>query len=56
MTTVSMFEAKTDLSEYVAGAASNQEPFIVIVRNGIPAAKIVTYESDPGSRIGIAKD
>ena len=38
MTTVSMFEAKTNLSRYVASVVSQQEPYIVITRNGKPVA------------------
>lgn len=55
MTAVSMFEAKTNLSRYVNSVAAKQEPFIIIVRNGVPVAKIVPYESDTGKRLGIAK-
>ena len=46
MTTVSMFEAKTNLSRYVASVVSQQEPYVVITRNGKPVAKIVPYEED----------
>ena len=55
MTTVSMFEAKTNLSTYVASVVSQQEPYIVITRNGKPVAKIVPYEEDTGKRIGLAE-
>lgn len=55
MTTVSMFEAKTNLSRYVASVVSQQEPYIVITRNGKPVAKIVPYEEDTGTRIGLAE-
>ena len=55
MTTVSIFKAKTNLAEYVARVAANKEPFIVIVKNGVPIAKIVPYETDFSKRIGIAK-
>ena len=55
MTTVSMFEAKTNLSRYVASVVSQQEPYIVITRNGKPVAKIVPYEEDTGKRIGLAE-
>ena len=39
MTTVSMFEAKINLSGYVASIAIQQEPYVVITRNGKPDAK-----------------
>ena len=55
MTSVSMFEAKTNLSKYVSSVVDRAEPFIIIVRNGTPVAKIVPYEEDTGKRIGIAK-
>lgn len=55
MTSVSMFEAKTNLSRYVSAVADQQEPYVVILRNGKPVAKIVPYESDPASRIGLAR-
>ncbi len=55
MTTVSIFEAKTNLSKYVATLMEQQEPFIVITKNGKPAAKLVPYEANPSRRIGIAK-
>lgn len=55
MTTVSMFEAKTNLSRYVASVVSQQEPYILITRNGKPVAKIVPYEEDTGKRIGLAE-
>ena len=55
MTSVSMFEAKTNLSKYVPSVESGQEPFVIIVRNGTPVAKIVPYDSDTGRRIGPAK-
>ena len=55
MTTVSMFEAKTNLSKYVSSVADRQEPYVVILRNGKPVAKIVPFEDDGGRRIGIAE-
>lgn len=56
MITVSMFEAKTNLSKYVSSVETNEEPFIIIVRNGKPVAKIVPYDVPVNKRIGIAKD
>ena len=55
MNTVSMFEAKTNLSKYVSLVDSHKEPYIIIVRNGKPVAKIVPYDTPAGKRIGIAK-
>ena len=55
MTSVSMFEAKTNLSRYVTSVASGEESFIVIMKNGRPVAKIVPYEAEVDNRIGIAK-
>lgn len=55
MTTVSMFEAKTNLSKYVASVENGAEPFIVIARGGKPVARIVPYEPETGARIGLAE-
>ncbi len=55
MTSVSMFEAKTNLSKYVSAVSSRQEEYIIIVRNGKPVAKLVPYENETGSRIGAAR-
>ena len=55
MTSVSIFEAKTNLSKYVSAVSSKQEEYIIIVRNGKPVAKLVPYENQTGSRIGVAK-
>ena len=55
MTSVSMFEAKTNLSKYVASVVDKTEPYIIIIRNGTPVAKIVPYEEGTGKRIGIAR-
>ena len=56
MTSVSMFEAKTNLSKYVSSVVDHQEPYVVIVRNGKPVAKIVPYYEETPKRIGIARD
>ena len=55
MIPANMLDAKTNLSKYVAAVANRKEPFVVLLRNGVPVAKIVPYQEDPGSRIGIAK-
>ena len=54
MTSVSMFEAKTNLSKYVSAVSSRQEEYI-IMRNGKPVAKLVPDENETGSRIGAAR-
>ncbi len=55
MIAVSMFEAKTNLSKYVSAIVNQQEPYVVIVRNGKPVAKLVPYAEEKTARIGIAK-
>lgn len=55
MTSVSMFEAKTNLSKYVAAVESGEEPFIVICRSGKPIARIIPYEQETNTRIGFAE-
>ena len=55
MTTVSMFEAKTNLSRYVASVVDHQEPYIVITRSGKPVAKIVPFTDEETNRIGLAE-
>ena len=55
MTTVSMFEAKTNLSKYVASVADHHEPYVVITRSGKPVAKIVPYTDAGAQRIGLAE-
>ncbi len=55
MTSVSMFEAKTNLSKYVASVVDHQEPYVGILRNGKPVAKIVPYYEESPKRIGIAR-
>ena len=55
MTTVNMFEAKTNLSRYVASVENGAEPFVVISRGGKPVAKIVPYRSETTGRIGLAE-
>ena len=56
MTAVSMFEAKTNLSKYVSFVEEKREPYIVIMKNGKPVARIVPYEDTSSSqRIGAGK-
>ena len=54
MTTVSMFEAKTNLSRYVASVVDHREPYVVITRSGKPVAKIVPFTEEV-NRIGLAE-
>ncbi len=56
MISVSMFEAKTNLSKYVSSVETKEEPFVIIVRNGKPVAKIVPYDAPVNKRIGLGKD
>ncbi len=55
MFSVSIFEAKTNLSKYIAALMSKKEGSIVITRSGKPVAKLIPYEADTPKRIGIAK-
>ena len=55
MRSVSMFEAKTNLSKYVASVVDQQEPYVVITRSGKPVAKIVPFTGTENQRIGLAE-
>ncbi|MBQ1423605.1 MAG: type II toxin-antitoxin system Phd/YefM family antitoxin [Lachnospiraceae bacterium] len=55
MTSVSIFEAKANLSKYVSSVASGEESYIIIMKNGKPVAKLVPLDKDTDSRIGMAK-
>lgn len=55
MTSVNMFEAKTNLSKYVLAVEEKKEAYILITRNGKPVAKIVPYDDQPQTRIGLGK-
>ena len=55
MKTASIFEAKTNLSRYIADIQSKEEPSILIMKNGKPVAQIVPYAPPSPQRIGIAK-
>lgn len=50
-----MFEAKTNLSRYIASVVDHQEPYIVITRSGKPVAKIVPFTDEETNRIGLAE-
>lgn len=53
MTSVGIFEAKTNLSKYISSIVNKEESSIVIVKNGKPVARLVPYETSAPSRIGI---
>ena len=56
MTTVNMFDAKTNLSKLVEAVETGAEPEIIIARNGRPVARLLPIRAGaPGQRIGIAK-
>ena len=55
MISVSMFEAKTNLSKYVASVVDQQEPYVIITRSGKPVARIVPYSETEGRRVGLAE-
>jgi prevent-host-death family protein len=56
MSTVNMFEAKTNLSKLVEAVETGREPEIIIARNGRPVARLVPLQAThAGPRIGIAK-
>ena len=52
---VSMFEAKTNLSRYVASVVDRQEPYVIITRSGKPVAKIVPFTETDSRRVGLAE-
>lgn len=53
MTTASIFEAKTNFSKYISAIVSKEVPYVLIVRNGKPVAKLVPLEEETGGRIGV---
>ena len=56
MTTVNMFEAKTQLSRLVEAVETGTVSEIIIARNGRPAARLVPIlPVQKGHRIGIAR-
>ena len=57
MTSVTMHEAKTNLSKLVALVENGEEESIVISRGNTPAAILVPYEEpDTSKRLGIAEE
>ena len=56
MTTVNIFEAKTNLSRLIEAVETGKESEIIIARNGRPAARLVALEPKLGRvRLGLAK-
>ncbi len=56
MTTINMFEAKSNLSRLVDDIEQGREREIIIARNGKPAARLVAMEHAPAvNRIGVAR-
>jgi prevent-host-death family protein len=56
MTTVNIFQAKTQLSKLIEQVETGQEDEIIIARNGRPVARLAPLEPKrKGLRIGIAK-
>ena len=56
MTTVNIFEAKTNLSRLIDAVETGAEAEIIIARNGRPAARLVPLESKRGKvRLGLAR-
>lgn len=56
MSTVNIFEAKTNLSKLVEAVETGREREIIIARNGRPVARLVPLrERASGQRIGVAK-
>ena len=52
---LNLYEAKTNFSKYVSSVADQGEPYVVILRNGKPVAKLVPYENETEHRIGVAR-
>ncbi len=56
MTTVNIFEAKTNLSRLIEAVENGSEPEIIIARNGRPVARLAPLEAKRNRiRIGLAK-
>lgn len=55
MQTVSLFDAKTNLSRLIEQIVTGVEDEIVISRNGKPVARVVPIRADVSRRIGLAK-
>ncbi|HEY5409547.1 MAG TPA: type II toxin-antitoxin system prevent-host-death family antitoxin [Caulobacteraceae bacterium] len=56
MTTVNIFEAKTNLSRLIAAVETGAETEIIIARNGRPVARLAPLEPKTNRvRLGLAK-
>jgi len=56
MTTVNIFEAKTNLSRLIEAVETGAEPEIIIARNGRPVARLAPLEPKKSRvRLGLAK-
>jgi prevent-host-death family protein len=56
MTTVNIFEAKTNLSRLIEAVETGAEDEIIIARNGRPVARLAPLEpKKQGVRLGLAK-
>ncbi len=56
MTTVNIFEAKTNLSRLIEAVETGAEAEIIIARNGRPVARLAPLEPKRrGVRLGLAK-
>ena len=55
MTQVNVLEAKNNLSALLNLIESGLEQAVIIARRGKPIARLVPYETDVSSRIGVAK-
>lgn len=55
MQTVSLFDAKTNLSRLIEQIVTGVEDEIVISRNGKPVARVVPIRADVSCRIGLAR-
>ncbi len=56
MTTVNIFQAKTNLSKLIEQVETGEEKEIILARNGRPVARIAPLEPKrPAVRLGLAK-
>ena len=55
MLSFNIFDAKTNLSKYISYITDNSEPYIIIMRNGSPVAKLVPYTQDSSVKLGLGK-
>lgn len=55
MLSVNIFDAKTNLSKYISYITDNSEPYIIIMKNGSPVAKLVPYTQDASLHLGLGK-